>query len=1188
MTGLAGRIYRRIHGRARGTVALAAALAALTAVPAVPAIAAPGGPAAAVAARGASVPGTAESTHPFAISKTKSKTILLLNGDRAVVAGKIISFALAGGGFAASVTELRMGGRQYAVPDAALPFLGHGLDLSLFDVAALPGGATLPVRIGYGGRAPRLPGVTITRVAGGVATGYLTAAGARRFGAALVRQLAADRARASYGSDGLFGGGVTVMAAGGTAAPPRVPRTPKFKMHILTVRGLTAGGKPDTGDLLFLYNADNAAIYGDPVESLTGFYHGTAKFALPSGPYWALAWFFTLDKKGDPTGVRVVFKPRVIITGNATITLAAKSATSQLTFRTAQRTSVLGSVVQLAISDKHGNATNFALIQAAGMPEWFSPTTQRLAAGKLEEFVDAWLRGPVSGPPGPDSRHSVFAGTWQDTSGLIKAQHYALPAGSLAAVPSSYASDAQTAGGVALSGFTPLSFATGGAIGLINQVSVPARLSEYLQAGPGVFWQNQYFQSFAALGGGQSDIVRDYAPGPAAPQEWNVYPLHTPLNSNVPLTVPGSDGFFGTPLSATRNGNDLALDVTPFTDDTLGHTGTGFAQGIFKNLGSISGSFEIDVNGKKLDSGKITPSAFLGTFFDFEVLPAAPSTVSFTLNARRTGNALLALSPTVSDTWAWQSAPGPAITVPGDWFCADGSTTCQVQPLLTLGYKVAHIGLDGTAPAGAQQVTVSVGHQALGADPAIASTAVQFSLDGKTWRPASMSGSGGTWLASFDAPPGSFVSLRTVTSDVAGGTLTETIGRAYATATEAARAHGGRAAVLSDSAATLAAPVTPAGPAAKASATSGYRMACAAVGSGAARCLVLYAPPTAGPGGLAPGAVPQGWGARDIQHAYKLPVGRNSRATVAVVEAFDTPKLETYLNAYRKEYGLGPCTVANGCFRKVGQSGSARKLPHNGVNSGWDLEATLDVDMVSAACPRCKILVVEANSPDFGPLAAAENTAARLGAVAVSNSYGARETGFAQSYAKAYNHPGHVIVASSGDFGYTAASFPANLASVTAVGGTNLFRSRDRRGWGEQVWNTGGLGASSSGCSAYVAKPRWQHDGRCPGRTVADVAAVAMNLAIYNKDWGGWVQVGGTSASSPLIAGIIGLAGNGAKLRPGYEYAHAKALFDVTGGNNDWFFELGGKACGKDYLCVARKGYDAPTGLGTPDGIGAF
>ena len=127
-----------------------------------------------------------------------------------------------------------------------------------------------------------------------------------------------------------------------------------------------------------------------------------------------------------------------------------------------------------------------------------------------------------------------------------------------------------------------------------------------------------------------------------------------------------------------------------------------------------------------------------------------------------------------------------------------------------------------------------------------------------------------------------------------------------------------------------------------------------------------------------------------------------------------------------------------------------------------------------------------------------------------------------------------------------------------------------------------------SGCSAYTAKPSWQHDHACPGRTVADVAAVAWNIPIYNKIWGGWVTVGGTSVSAPLVAGIYGLAGNASSIRPGYEYRHAAALFDVAHGNNAWFDPQPKVVCGDSYLCVARKGYDAPTGLGTPDGIGAF
>jgi len=371
------------------------------------------------------------------------------------------------------------------------------------------------------------------------------------------------------------------------------------------------------------------------------------------------------------------------------------------------------------------------------------------------------------------------------------------------------------------------------------------------------------------------------------------------------------------------------------------------------------------------------------------------------------------------------------------------------------------------------------------------------------------------------------------------------------------------------------------------------RAACHPAGPRVERCFVLFAPQqrlnaAIAAGARGPAAVPAGWGARAIESAYKLPVARNPRQTVAVVDAYRTPALAANLAVYRREYGLPACTAARGCLRIVNQRGQDSPLPVSGVPSGWDVETMLDVSMVSAACPRCKILVVEARSADVSDLGAAENTAARLGAQVISNSYGTQESGFSQGYAADYDHPGHLIVVSSGDLGFTAANFPANLTTVTAAAGTQLARARNARGWSERVWNIAEAGASGSGCSAYVAKPPWQHDPHCGMRTVADVSALAWNVPIYEKVQGGWLTVGGTSASSPLIAGVYGLAGNAAKITPGYPYAHAGALFDVTAGNNDWFNLAGGATCGYDYLCTAKRGYDAPSGLGTPDGTGAF
>jgi len=373
---------------------------------------------------------------------------------------------------------------------------------------------------------------------------------------------------------------------------------------------------------------------------------------------------------------------------------------------------------------------------------------------------------------------------------------------------------------------------------------------------------------------------------------------------------------------------------------------------------------------------------------------------------------------------------------------------------------------------------------------------------------------------------------------------------------------------------------------------SALRAACPSAPAGHERCFALFAPQLRVNAAIAAGvrgaaSHPSGLSPADIAAAYKLPTSRNPHETVAVVEAFQTPKLAANLAVYRSHYGLGACKESTGCLRVVNEKGNASPLPASAVPSGWDVETMLDVSMVSAVCPHCKILVVEARNDSYANLAAAENTAARLGAQVISNSYGTPESGFSQAYSADYDHPGHVIVVANGDNGFTAANFPANLTTVTAVGGTQLAKARNARGWTEQVWNNE-VGAGGSGCSAYVAKPAWQHDAHCSMRTVGDVAAVAWNIPIYEKLQGGWLTVGGTSVSAPVIAGVYALAGNAATVPLGYAYAHAGSLFDITTGNNDWFNGAGGATCGFDYLCVAKKGYDAPTGMGTPDGTGAF
>jgi hypothetical protein len=318
--------------------------------------------------------------------------------------------------------------------------------------------------------------------------------------------------------------------------------------------------------------------------------------------------------------------------------------------------------------------------------------------------------------------------------------------------------------------------------------------------------------------------------------------------------------------------------------------------------------------------------------------------------------------------------------------------------------------------------------------------------------------------------------------------------------------------------------------------------------------------------------------AAELQDAYKLPSALlGARQTIAIVDAFDDPNAEQDLAVYREANGLPPCTTANQCFRKVNQDGGSTPPP---PNTAWGLEISLDLDMASAACPNCSLLLVEANDNFIDNLGMAVDRAVSLGADVVSNSYGAAE--YPEELAEAgshFTHPGVPILASSGDAGF-GVSVPAGLATVVAVGGTSLYPDSNARGWTEAAWSGAG-----SGCSAYVAKPTWQHDSLCGKRTVADVSAVAdpaTPVAVYDTfGVSGWVAVGGTSASAPLLAGVYALAGNAGTIDPGPRlYAHRGDLFDVRSGSNG--------TCGGSYLCTGVKGYDGPTGFGTPNGIAAF
>lgn len=328
---------------------------------------------------------------------------------------------------------------------------------------------------------------------------------------------------------------------------------------------------------------------------------------------------------------------------------------------------------------------------------------------------------------------------------------------------------------------------------------------------------------------------------------------------------------------------------------------------------------------------------------------------------------------------------------------------------------------------------------------------------------------------------------------------------------------------------------------------------------------------------IAPNANPSGYGPSDLQSAYNLPSSTaGSGQTVAIVDAFDDPTAEADLGVYRSQFGLSACTTANGCFKKVNQNGGT-KYPR--VNTGWAQEISLDLDMASAICPNCHIVLVEASTNSFANLGAAVNEAASLRPASISNSYGGSDT--SDSNAPYYNHPGIAVTASSGDGGY-GVEFPASSHYVTAVGGTTLTNSGT--GWTQSAWSGAG-----SGCSSFNPALTGQATANtgCSNRAVADVSAVAdpnTGVAVYDSTssggLSGWLVFGGTSVASPIIASVYALAGNTASIDNNYPYSHTSALTDVTSGSNG--------TCPTSQWCNAGPGWDGPTGLGTPNGTGAF
>lgn len=340
---------------------------------------------------------------------------------------------------------------------------------------------------------------------------------------------------------------------------------------------------------------------------------------------------------------------------------------------------------------------------------------------------------------------------------------------------------------------------------------------------------------------------------------------------------------------------------------------------------------------------------------------------------------------------------------------------------------------------------------------------------------------------------------------------------------------------------------------------------------------------------VAASITPAGYSPANLQQAYRFQAATSgSGQTVAVVTAYNDPDAASDLAAYRGQYGLASCTVADKCFRQVSQTGSTTSLP--GTAANWNVPVSESLDMISAICPNCHILLVEASSSAITDMGTAENEAVTLGARFIDNDWFTTETSAETGYDTSYfNHPGVAITAPAGDGGY-GTSYPAASPDVIAVGGTTLTASASTpRGYTETAWS-----GTGSGCSAYEPKPSWQTDTGCAGRSMNDLAADAdpnTPVAYYDTlTEGGWGEGSGTDVAAAIIAAAYALAGTpgtggnpasypylhpgGSYTTPGDAYPYVSGLNNIAGGSDG--------TCSETYLCTAGAGYNGPTGLGTP------
>jgi hypothetical protein len=670
---------------------------------------------------------------------------------RSVVQGIPAIRSGAGAAFQTAVSSTH----AYVIPASAKPYLNRFLDPGLFDVATLTSAGAytkIPVRITFtGSTAPSVPGVTVTSTAAGAASGYLTPATAKKFGAALAAQYTAD-AKAHFPARTTLFGATGIRA--GFAVTPGV--TPKYPMRTLIIKVLDRGGAPVPFGLVFVSNSDSFAKFLD-----IGFVaNGEARVSVPLGTYAVDTGVDVTDAAGNLTGFGLVtVGDYKVSTQNQTVTLDGRTATSPLSVRTPQPGDQNSAEIDLFRTDAVGTGLFSSGYTMVGPGSLFVSPAGATTVGTLSSGASWTLTGtPATGAP------YAYSLAFPARAGIPADQAYSVTAGQLSTVNSRLYVDRVPRDGQMLIGpFSP-SLMVGGTWSF--PVQLPGNHVEYVNDVPGAAWLSSVFASpdpnTNPFAGGVDDAPRLAPAGATRSADW----LRGPYLPNVPVETDGYSALAawgGFDCPACRTADTIGVGLNFATDSTPGHS--------LETWGNLDGTpvahVKVYRNGTLLTDQPDTGYAAV-------TVPAGTATYTIVDEVDRVPSLALQSTSTTTEL-TFVSTEGQGGTLPSSWTCSLG-TGCTVLPLLKASVTLP-VGLTGSVPIGTSTIELGLDHIAGAPASKITSGLVEIRRPGGAWQALPTTTAGGVHRATLtttSADAGAAFDLRITGTDASGGKIVQT------------------------------------------------------------------------------------------------------------------------------------------------------------------------------------------------------------------------------------------------------------------------------------------------------------------------------------------------------------------------------------------------------------------------------